>query len=412
MNMNSSRSGCISEKIIWVLIVALYSSFVILAENKLGMIFILAIVCFVLIIDAFQGKGKIFLKVEGYHLWMLVFSSYCSASAIWAIRSDAAIQKGITIFEIMICMFFIYNHYIRINTIQPLVDALRWGGYVIAIYTVFFFGIDFIKYVLTAGSRLENVYANVNSIGIAVALSVVFAFYNIFFVNKKFVISDILLIPSMMVIAATGSRKAIIVVILGVFLLVRKRFSGKNIIRNAISVMVVVFIFIIMLYYLSKLSIFSGISERLIGLLGLISDKGDADSSALLRQEYIHIGLEQFYKSPFLGIGIGSSGEILSRFFGRNTYFHNNFVEMLACGGIVGFCIYYSFYWCFGKTLLKYKKKNLSSVTICLIIIILLLFADYGSISYYSKDRYFILMIIALECRFLKRNSIIDDKII
>lgn len=76
------------------------------------------------------------------------------------------------------------------------------------------------------------------------------------------------------------------------------------------------------------------------------------DQSDSIRDNLIRGGMEIFYDHPILGIGFGGTSKVLG------MYAHNNFVEMLACGGFIGFTIYYSLY---AYILIKsavYRKKD------------------------------------------------------
>lgn len=76
------------------------------------------------------------------------------------------------------------------------------------------------------------------------------------------------------------------------------------------------------------------------------------DQSDSVRDNLIKSGMEIFYEHPILGIGFGGTSKVLG------MYTHNNFVEVLASGGIVGFMIYYIIY---AYILIKsahYRKKD------------------------------------------------------
>ena len=91
--------------------------------------------------------------------------------------------------------------------------------------------------------------------------------------------------------------------------------------------------------------------------------------------------------------------------FGRDTYFHNNYVEILASGGIVGFFVYYGIYFYIIKEMIKNKKNKDIYFYISFALIFILLFMDYASVSYYSKSRYFYFVILFLQVKFMKSSK-------
>ena len=91
-------------------------------------------------------------------------------------------------------------------------------------------------------------------------------------------------------------------------------------------------------------------------------------------------------------MGIGNTSQISMAVTGHSTYLHNNFVELLASGGIIGFGIYYGIilYLIIKLTPFALKKDSFSDA--CLVILIVHTIADYGTVSYYNKGTYFILV--------------------
>ena len=210
--------------------------------------------------------------------------------------------------------------------------------------------------------------------------------------------SFLLSIPALMVLLLTESRTAIVELVFGISLVVFYRKSRKKgIVGSILFIIILAAVLYLSLIYLSKLSFLSGVTNRMEGLISLITGKGTADHSAIIRQKYILAGIEQFKKTPLLGIGIDNSGLIAATVEGHRTYLHNNYVEILACGGIVGFIIFYSLY---SKTIIGLLKDGIKDNpinAICLVMLLMMLVADYGTVSYYDKDTYFLLLIPSIQ---------------
>lgn len=402
MILNKKR---LSEKVIWLLVTFLFSSFIIFDTKSFISLILLGITLAIFILDICQNKGKTVFKIEAFHVLILFFALYCFISALWGIRSGAAIQKGVTIVEILICMSVIYMHYSKGNTIKPLISAVMWAGYVVVIYAIIFYGLGTIKSIISAGERLGNSFTNINSIGMLAAISIIITVYQIFYVDKKVSIYNVFIVPCIIMVAASGSRKALIMTVCGLVYIIITKYSTKNIIKNLFIWIGLGITLFFLFYWASTLPMFEGVMSRMEGLTNLLKGSGGYDQSSWIRQQFIKIGMSQFYLHPIKGIGINSSGAILAKLMRDDTYFHNNYVELLACGGLIGTVIYYNIYLYLIIKLLKNKHNKDAYYNFCVILIVLLLFMDYANVTYFSKTQYFYFMILFLEIQYLRKNS-------
>ncbi|HFD2030267.1 TPA: O-antigen ligase family protein [Clostridium perfringens] len=396
----------ISEKIIWYLTVVLISSFYIFDTSKWGSIILIIITISILAISLIQNNGIIKFSIKPFHLFILLFALFCMFSSVWAIYPKDSFQKGITIIQILICMTVIEMHYSKYSSIKQLIDAIMWAGFLVVFYAIIFYGLDTIKYIFVSQSRLSNSFANINSIAMIASVSLVIMVYDIFFVKKKKIYLLIFAMPSIIMIAASGSRKALVLTILGIVMIILFRYSNKNFFITLIRLILLSTILLIIFRVILLLPIFSGINERMKGLIALITDNGVVDHSAWIREQYIRVGINQFINKPILGIGIGNSHFLTLQAEGRSTYLHNNYVELLACGGIIGFTIYYYVYMYLLYNIFKLRKYKSDYTILCIILIVLLLGMDYGSISYYSKITYFYFVVFFMEVQLLKKRRI------
>ena len=148
----------------------------------------------------------------------------------------------------------------------------------------------------------------------------------------------------------------------------------------------------------------AGVNHRMETLFNMYSGYGSVDSSAMIRNIMVHVGWQQFLQTPFLGTGIGSSGELLLPIVGWRTYFHNNFIELLATGGIFGVFFYYLLLLIPAINLWKQRNSGDKNTWLCLILIALLLMMDLGSVSYYSKNTYFYIMLFFIQVQMNTRR--------
>ena len=92
-------------------------------------------------------------------------------------------------------------------------------------------------------------------------------------------------------------------------------------------------------------------------------------------------------------------------FYGNAHYLHNNYMEMLACGGIVGFLIHYWIYVYLLRVYIKNFKHHEKEFNICFVLLIFKLIMDIGAVSYYSKTTYFYLLLFIMGVTKIKEIS-------
>ncbi|ELC8380988.1 O-antigen ligase family protein [Clostridium perfringens] len=400
----------ISEKIIWCLTVVLISSFYILDLSKWGSIILVIITISIFSISTIANNGITKFSIKQFHLFILLFALFCIFSSLWAIYPKDSFQKGITIIKILICMTILEMYYSKFNSIKNIINAVMWAGFVVVLYAIMYYGLDRIKFTLASGSRLESSFANINLIAIGASISILIMVYNIFFIEKKRIYLVVFAIPSIIMVAASGSRKALMLSILGVVMIVLFRYTTRSFFITLFRWILLSSILLIVLVSILSLPIFSNVNERMNGLISLITNTGVVDHSAWIREQYINFGIIQFTKTPFIGLGIGNSHFITIQVEGLATYLHNNYVELLSCGGIIGFTIYYYIYVYLFYSIFKLRKYKSDYTLLCIILMIILLIMDYGMVTYYSKITYFYFLIFFMEVQLLKKRKIQFNK--
>ena len=393
----------LSDRIIWLLTVILFTAFLIFDQNAYISYILVVITCliFVVMILKYHFKFPLFFFKYQYHI--LAFAFYCAMTSIWAINSSASIGKAITILEIMICMTVLYCYYSLKDSVLELLECIRWSGYIISLYAISVYGIETIRNVLEEEARVNSSFANINSIAMVAAISLVLTLFKLMYYN--FSITMVLSLPEVIIVAASGSRKALMLVGIGVVLLCAFKYASRNFIKTLIRYVALTVLLLFIIKLVLSLPMFAGIEKRMQGMIAAFTGVGNIEHSALLRMQYISTGLEQFKKAPIIGIGVGNSEYILMAAYGKNTYLHNNFIEILACGGVIGFVLYYAiFVWPMWK-IWKYKKYGDSCTVAVLVLMTILIIMDYGMVSYYSKSTYFYLMIFYLQAKLLLKKA-------
>ena len=363
--------------------------------SRISGIILLAPILLMIVVFVFVSHGRIRINFTYYHSYILVFGLFCLSSSFWAQSPELAISKGIDIIEVLIIMTIVSICFQQENSIDSILKAVMWGYYAVIVYEIVFYGWDYFVMVMKDSTRVTSEFLNSNTLGMCASFAIIINLYLL--LSKKIPLWTMsLAILGVVVVFASGSRKALLSLILGIFLYLMVRSFRKNqrtlpLLRFLIALPIVIFVG----YQILQLPIFSGMMERMEGMLNIVIG-GTVEKSAMIRMSLVQLGVQLFQQHPILGIGIDNPRLYTYGIVGESYYLHNNFVEILSSGGIVGIIIYY---WIYVKLLMSYiKRRNFDDpqFCICLVLLLLLLIMDYGMVSYYSKSTYVFLLLFVL----------------
>ena len=406
---NSSRRAVMS--LIFIFTTALFVLFILFDTYTWGKYTFLGLSISILMLGCASQHGKISLRFTPYVAMNVLFICFALLSSLWAISASDSATMARTLTRTFVCAYAVYITYINIPELGEtvLLKAVMWAGYIVSIYTLFFYGLDTI---IAAGSssslRVDNEFANVNTIGMACALSCVIQI-NLKYLRPKDHLfpSALLMIPSIVVIAATQSRKALVFLIAGAlgYAFVKAQKSKKSILIKGFKILLWILILAFVLYWILQLDVFDGIRERMESMLNVVFGSGQADHSTIVRKNLRALGIEWFLRYPLGGIGIANPHILAEQYYAFDAYLHDNFAELLCGGGIIGFSLYYAMYVYLFRQLWKYRKVDKQRVTFFALWLGLMLAMNFGMVTYYSKAQNFYLMIHFVNVFDLKRKA-------
>lgn len=396
------------HNLINILAVFLFAVFILFEGYAWGKYAFLAVSLTIYILGLLERNDKIFFRLDAYVFLNFIFIVYVFLTAIWAKSPDSTIIMTRTLIRTFLCAYIVYLYFVEEEDVSRLLRILMWAGYIVAIYSLMFYGVDkLLKAGTDSSLRTGNEFANVNSIAICCALSVMIQANEVFEKRNRW--TCVFLIPTIIVIGATQSKKALIFLIIGVFSAFIVKNQNESSIKKVFKTILGCIIAFVLIYYLLQLDIFSGIKERMETMFNSFSGKGKVDRSTLEREQLIEAGWKEFIEHPIGGIGISNSYFITLQFLGKKTYLHNNFVELLSCGGIFAFVFYYAMYAYLFYNLWKYRKADKKQAMFFVIWLLIMLALDYGNVSYYSKDQNYYLMIHFVNVENLKRKASVEQ---
>ena len=235
---------------------------------------------------------------------------------------------------------------------------------------------------------------NVNIVAMNMAFS--FTAWLVIFKNAKNKVKKVFSILCLIAVVGssmfTGTRKILLYYVVVIL--------AYNVLYNARKIKnIMFFALIVLLFYFCLMKV-----EPLYYLLGHKVDFFSGDTlytlynySDSIREELFLGGMHLFSDNIFVGVGFGNTTKYLG------VYTHNNYIELLACGGLIGFCTYYSIYVFIARKSIRKWRNNEIHLYILLSLIGLLVLEIfqvtylYGipwiflafAASYCSNDYYF-----------------------
>ena len=157
------------------------------------------------------------------------------------------------------------------------------------------------------------------------------------------------------------------------------------------------------------------IGVRVENLLLTLSGEGATEASLEDRQRLVNIGLEYIEDKPWVGYGydcfkmisgMGPNGKVPVGAAG--FYSHNNYIELLFGGGIIGLALYYlPVLW-----LLKSLFKSLSKakyIPYLLAMVVSQLAVEYARVTYYARVDAYIIAVV-LGCLLIAEEKLAKTK--
>ncbi len=200
------------------------------------------------------------------------------------------------------------------------------------------------------------------------------------------------------VILLTGSRKGLLMIVIAIVII--SFFTGQ---RKIFRTLLIGSITVVTLYILimNVDFLYNIVGVRVENLLNFLNEGSTADASLHDRNTLVDIGMAYVREKPWTGYGydcfklvssMSGDGNVATGEVGY--YSHNNYIELLFSGGIIGFVLYYI-------PVLYLLKKLFSGirVNVCipylLAILISKLAIEYAYVSYYNRvDAYIIAIML------------------
>ena len=381
-------------------LLAIYAAFVFMFDaDESNIILVYAAYALVCACYLFFSKRVSIYREVMFSMAYLLFGA---ASILWAESSDAAFTKVRTIFLLLVLLVLVTTYIVKIGKPIYIMIAISIGSVALAIYMMATYGFSglfeaFEETEERVGDLINNVNAIANSlvVGLLAMIGMAFLYKQIWLVLPIAFTSICLF--------AAGSRTATISLIVGLVILIvfwlKSMRSSMGRFFGTVSIIVSA---VVIFFLVRDLPAFQTLSLRMENIFSFLTGESKVikENSTEVRMDYIRLGWEQFLKTPIFGNGIGCAGYAMEETYNRVTYLHNNYIEILASGGIIGFILFYAPYAIALISLLKrvFKDRDRTPVVvITLVLLITRLIGHLGIVLYYSKIEYlFIALLICV----------------
>lgn len=325
-------------------------------------------------------------------LYMLLFV-WGLLSCFWSVSISDFRTYTTTCFPVVICAVVCLSAYIG-QRIEPnrflhlLILAGVLAGIRYCLYTDWsMLTSDY--YLRGSFGRLLDDVTNYNNYTMVISGSCVLALYYAIVDNKRrFYVPAVILLG---ILLLGGSRKNIVTMPLIALIFTLFAGSATKRLKKLLMVLAVV---AVALYLLMTLPALAQIQKAMRGMIGglLESSEIEVDGSTQQRMQLIQWAIDVWAEHPLIGVGWNNY-----RFYNEaRLYAHNNYAELLASLGIVGFLLYYAMFLRVGYILGSgFLHRRVRKEDVLLLgFSISMLIMEYGSITPYAKERLILMLVI------------------
>lgn len=328
------------------------------------------------------------IRITKPNKYMIAYVVFGAISILWSPIADLSFTRTTAVALLLLLSILCCSYYDKRQISTYILVSIIIGGLSETIYCIQYYGIDGIKLLIASATRMNDfAINNVNALANTLVIAVVATISVILFFRKYYCI--ILLLPELFLLMAFESRTSFIALMISCLIMI-KMYINYNRSEHVPEYPIVIAILVITLIavLIRLLTGDSGIASRLGGLSSFVitGSEGGKASSLMTRSSYVSLGFEEFLAYPLGGRGIGCAGYILLETYGYMTYLHNNYIEILASGGIIGFLLYYGCYlYLLKKHIRKMKWSSSVLLRISFLTMICELITHIGIVTYYSK---------------------------
>ena len=362
-------------------------STIILANSNIGKILQLLFVCVSFCIP-FVKKNRF----PFYNTWLLLFVLYIFMQVVWGIaRLECTLDMAFTMLFTSLFMIGMYNYVVYRNNLYHIVTIYAKSTVVALVLVVILYYHTLFTFRLNALTNLPLagiLFGGSSATALAMCAVIPAFFITLFPPNGERRKAYPYLFFFGLIIILTGTRKVLIPFVYIVFF-VNEQLKGNA--NKALKIIIKMTVGIIILYLLvmNIPVLYNLIGYRIENALLFFELSESTDSSIIVRNRMIESAVDLFNKRQWFGWGMDYfKGSDQS---GLGYYSHNNYLEILSGGGIVGFVIYYFRYILLltkqvRAILVCREEKEKRILVSCIGFFIIMVVLEYWQITYFYRQ--------------------------
>lgn len=329
----------------------------------------------------YKGIGR----VSFYVAWITAFVTYTLMSAFWSNYFFDALNNSKGMIEFIIVGSYLYSYYMRTDNIDKVLLMFVIAGLIFAFVLLIQVPVS------QWGGRLANANyaANANATKLMESSLCAIGLYKI--KNSRLIYLGIWGLFFVFIIL-TGSRTMLVGTVVGILIVFFLDVDKKNLLKPMIFIIAIIAImFITYDYIMTNPTLYNAIGYRMELLINSVFGTGRIYNSDRVRFQLIEEGIELFKERPIFGWG----SFMFSRESASGAYYaHNNYVEILADFGLIGFIIYYSLFLFYGIRAFRIRARGKNYyLSFSIAVILSFLVVDYGTVSWYRENVHILFMV-------------------
>ena len=229
-----------NSRIIWLLALITYAAFYIGGHFENGWVFAYVSLIAFFAVCIFMKHLRVSIKYAPFHIYLVLFCVFCYVSGFWAENAAYAHTKCVDMISVLLITTILAWCYQNSDSIEALLKLIMWLGFLLTLYAYMYFGIGNIILMVTTGIRISNDAINANTLGEMCAYAILINFYYIV-KTKRIPIYSIFSVFSLIMLAATSSRKAILILVIGILgYLIIKNHSEKIFLKKLLRIILMI----------------------------------------------------------------------------------------------------------------------------------------------------------------------------
>lgn len=312
--------------------------------------------------------------------WYLAFTIYAEVSSAWAYSPSTSALKYIKFMMLVLAFCFGMTQYIDSKKdLEQILNVYLYASLTIAI--IEFIGTPFDEWFNGYfGSAVGG--GNTNTFGFILLYASIIAFYKAYILHKRLWYPTVLLFLFGCILSS--SRKAVTMSVFGILIILLFASKRKHHILHFLLALAAAAVLFTL--FMTNDMLYDAIGNRIETLIDFTSNKETKYGSLQFREYYIEFAKILFKRQPLIGQGYANFATILAlETTSKNIYAHNNYWEILADLGIIGFILYYwAYVYMLIKLAISFFRKNFTYLKLLgAAMLITEIILEWGVISMY-----------------------------